>query len=112
MSRAKGILQTRRECYLCREWRGCRNDQNLELHHIFPGSRRAMSDKTGCVVYLCRDHHQGNHGAHHSPMTAHYLMWHAQDAYEKRYGHEDFMAKFGKNYKAVKTRDLNEEENE
>lgn len=104
MPKAKGIIQTRRECYLCRILAGLSTTQNLELHHVFPGSRRQLSDKTGLVVYLCHEHHTGSSGVHQRKTAAYKVMWDAQDAYEKLYGHEDFMKKFGKDYKALETR--------
>ena len=37
----------------------------VEKHHIFYGTaNRRLSDKYGLTVWLCREHHRGNSGAH------------------------------------------------
>lgn len=46
-----------RECFIC-------HSPYVELHHIYPSSRRPISDREGCTVYLCREHHQGLSGVH------------------------------------------------
>lgn len=110
MGKPKSIVQLRKECYLCREWGFRRNTDKLELHHVFPGNgTREISDKTGCVVWLCREHHTGAGGVHRDNVAAAYVQWHTQSAYEQLYGHEDFMDKFGIDYKAKKTRYLDRE---
>jgi len=55
---SKSILQDKKECYFCH------SVNNLQLHHIYGGSRRNISDKNGFTVYLCLNHHTGNEGVH------------------------------------------------
>ena len=45
------------ECFICRS-------PYVELHHIYPSSRRPISDREGATVWLCHLHHQGPHGVH------------------------------------------------
>ncbi len=87
-----------RECFLCgRNGRGDR----LELHHIFGGSRRSLSDKYKLTVYLCgeRCHRNGEYAAHRNKDTALYLHRHGQCMAEKNgMTRTDFIRLFGKNY--------------
>ena len=91
-------LQIKKECWFCA------NTQNLELHHIFFGSRRKMSDKykDQCTVWLCHDHHTGTNQAVHNSRQMDLALKHiGQSTFEKDYGHEKFMEIFGKNYLGV-----------
>lgn len=106
----QSILQSRKECYLCRELLFVQNTSGLQLHHIYPGSRRQMSDKTGCACWLCREHHTGQHGVHHSRALALWLMQRCQQAYAARSGQEDFMRKFGKDFLSISIAGLETED--
>ena len=46
-----------RVCYIC-------GSPNVERHHVFPSARRNASEREGCTVYLCHEHHQGRTGVH------------------------------------------------
>lgn len=87
------ILQTRKECYICRTQR------NLIVHHVYAGSRRQTSDRLGCVVSLCAEHHNmydfSVHVNHDMDMT---IKKDCQRKFEELYGHDKFMEEFGKNY--------------
>lgn len=55
---AESILQTRKECYLCRRFYNLRTVRGLEEHHILYGrGRRALSEQYGLKVWLCHMHH-------------------------------------------------------
>lgn len=98
---SKSILQTEKECYLCRKFYDLRCQIGLELHHIFGGTaNRKLSDKDGLVVYLCKRHHNTEpDGVHFNNKNMETLRKDGQLAWEKRYtGHYDFMKKYGKNY--------------
>lgn len=41
----------------------------VEQHHIYPSSRRPISDREGATVFLCHEHHQGRHGVHSGDRT-------------------------------------------
>lgn len=88
----KSILQDKKECYICHAAEG------LEEHHIFGGSRRRASEKHGCKVWLCRRHHTGADGVQLNARKSLMLKREAQRRYEQLYGHEAFIAAFGKNY--------------
>lgn len=87
------ILQTEKECYVCRTTVG------LERHHIFAGAaNRPLSEKYGCWVYLCAEHHRGRTGAHQNRALDLRLRKECQEAWEKLHG-DTFAEIFGRNYK-------------
>jgi len=70
----------------------------VQLHHTHGGINRKLSDKYGLIVPLCLEHHTGSKGAHNSRTLDLYLKKLGQQAFEDRYGHEDYMRIFGKSY--------------
>ena len=74
-----------KRCWLCG-----RNgaDDPLDVHHIFGGANRKLSDKFGLTVYLCHErcHIFGPEAAHRSGETAERLH---------RYGQEKAMREQG-----------------
>ena len=88
------MIQTEKECYFCKTTLG------LERHHIFYGvANRKLSEKDGCVVWLCREHHTGNTGVHHNRMADLSLKRLCQMAWQEKYGtKEDFIRRYGKSY--------------
>lgn len=88
-----------KECFLC-----CRNGRGdmLELHHIFGGANRQLSDKYGLTVYLCgeRCHRNGEYSAHKNPQIAEYLHKYGQKKamLENGWTVKQFTEIFGKNY--------------
>ena len=84
------------ECWFC----GCTGQ--LHRHHIFFGHKnRNISEKYGCWVYLCREHHEGTYGVHgkYGHERDFTLKKVAQRAWEDVYGSRDeFRAIFGKSY--------------
>lgn len=55
---AKSILQSDKECYLCRKRYNLRTTRGLEEHHILFGrGRRELSERYGLKVWLCHNHH-------------------------------------------------------
>lgn len=69
-------------CWLC-------GNPNVEEHHIYSSSRRPISDREGCVVYLCHLHHQGSVGVHNDSDFNKWLRMECQRRWEKREGVED-----------------------
>lgn len=99
---SRSVLQDRdrRECYLCALGWG-EGFGPLEEHHIFYGSHHARksSEHYGLKVLLCIGHHrEGKKAVHKNPETRAFLCRIAQEAFEKRYGHEKHMEIFGWNY--------------
>lgn len=90
------------ECWICYKEYMDHNTSCLHRHHIFFGVKnRSLSEKYGCWVYLCQEHHEGTDGihgkrGHERDLT---LKRVAQRAWEKKYGsREEFRAIFGKSY--------------
>ena len=91
----RSIVSIDKQCWVC----GSR--ENLHKHHIYYGvSNRPLSEKYGCVVYLCYYHHNGsNEGVHFNHMLDLLLKKHCQRAWEKKYGdREAFRKIFGRSY--------------
>ena len=94
---AKSIINNQKRCFRCGK-----GDQqgDIHKHHIYAGAFRAKSEKWGCWVYLCRDHHTGNHGVHTRKGSDYWLHLKklAQVEFEKRHGHDLFMQEFRRNW--------------
>ena len=84
-------------CLLC-------GNPYVEIHHVYPSSRRPVSEREGCVVALCREHHQGRHGVHSGDRSLdRWLKADCQRRWEEREGidapeHKAFIALMGRNY--------------
>lgn len=91
----RSLLQRNKACYMCG------TTQNLHRHHVFFGSaNRKLSDADGCVVYLCKYHHTGEHGVHFNKKLDLSLKRKCEQAYLKHYNKtiDDFIQRYGKNY--------------
>lgn len=86
----ESILQTETECFIT----GSRTD--LHLHHVFHGPRRKAADEWGCWVWLRSDIHRQLHDR--DPEMDRMIKRICQERFEELYGHEKFMAVFGKSY--------------
>lgn len=99
---AKSILQSRRECYVCRRWYNVCTLTGLEEHHILTGPLRSFAERNGLKVWLCHRHHnEPGFSAHFDPDLAAELKRTAQTYYEETRGphaHEQWMAAVGKDY--------------
>lgn len=91
---AKSILQQGDpRCFFC----GSQLD--LEAHHCFGGvANRKLSEKYGLKVWLCAYHHRGTEGVHSSYEANKKLKQIAQEAFEQKHSHEEWMRIFRKNY--------------
>lgn len=85
-------------CYLIGDGCPCKGGKNR--HHVFFGhANRRLSEKDGCWVYLCVEHHTGNGGVHQNRDKDLALKMKAQAAWEERYGtREEFRKRYGKSY--------------
>lgn len=91
--RADSLLQREKVCYITGDTR------YLEVHHLFPGCRRAASDRLGLWIWLRHDWHTGTPYAVHSDRTLHKrLQREGQRAFEARYSRAEWMKEMGKNY--------------
>ena len=90
----ESIVQTgEKQCYLCGR------QINLERHHLMPGiANRKLSEKYGLWVWLCHNCHTGTDGAQYNNDKGISLKKDGQEAFEKKYSHEDWMHVFGRNY--------------
>jgi len=89
---AKSILQTEKKCWFCE------SQVQLECHHIFAGPNRPISEKYGLKVWLCHEHHTGDHGAQYDKDKSLWLKQEAQKAFEQIHGHKLWMELIRKNY--------------
>lgn len=90
----KSIMQSKKECYLCR-----RTD-NLHEHHIFEGTgRRRLSEKYGLKVYLCAQHHNmSDESVHFNADLRNELYQDGQRAFERVYPGLNFLEIFSINF--------------
>ena len=97
---AKSILQSDKECYLCRRMYNLRTTRGLEEHHILFGrGRRELSEQYGLKVWLCHRHHnEPGYSAHFDHHLRLDLKKQAQRDFESLYGHDRWMAETGKDY--------------
>ena len=72
----------------------------MELHHIYKGKNRKISDQNGFVVHLCPDCHRGTDGVHgkFGHLMDMYLEKSCQLTYEETHTREEFMKLIGRNY--------------
>ena len=92
---SRSIISNERVCYICE------TPSVLHKHHIFYGTaNRKNSEKYGCWVYLCANHHNmSNAGVHFDKDFDRFLKRLAQIKFEECNGsREDFIKIFGKNY--------------
>ena len=106
---AKSIIQDQRikECYLCRQqadrigYFGELKSWGLHKHHCMHGTaNRKLAEKDGLWVYLCEEkhHEHGPEAPHDNPEVDLQLKQIAQQAFEKKRSHEEWMLRYGKNY--------------
>lgn len=98
---AKSILDTTKGiCFICKQ------HDFTEVHHIFGGPNRRLSDEDGLVVYLCPYcHNIPPRGVHFDAQAMKRLRQVGQRAYEEKMAEngvekprEAFMKRYGKNW--------------
>lgn len=76
-----------------------REKRNLEEHHVLFGNTHAFAEAEGLKVNLCLDHHRiGVAAVHNNDENAKLLMAIAQEAWERKHSHEEWMLHVGVNY--------------
>lgn len=109
---AKSIIQKytdqhSRECFLCREeadkqgYFGELKHTGLHKHHFMHGTAdRKLAEKDGLWAYMCeeRHHEHGPEAPHDNQEVDLKLKRVAQETYEKKFGHEEWMDRYKKNY--------------
>lgn len=93
------ILQAKedRSCLICR-LKGRDPAYGVHQHHAFGGPNREKSEQYGLKAWACFECHEGNSGVHRDRDTDLMFKEYAQQIFEEKYGHELFMAEFGRNY--------------
>lgn len=81
-----------RKCYLTG-----RTD-NLDKHHVLNGPFRKKAEAFGLWIYLNHDVHMKLHQTPQGQKVAIWLKQQAQEAFERKYGHEKWMKEFKRNY--------------
>lgn len=96
----KSIMQSNKECYLCRKMFNICNERGLHEHHIYEGyGRRRQSEAIGAKVWLCAKHHNmSDYGIHFNKEEDMELKRACQRKFEETHTREEFMEKIGKNY--------------
>ena len=91
---ANSIIQSEKKCLLCE------TTQRLHEHHcIYGRGRRPLAEKYGLTVWLCVEHHVGQHGVHNNKDLSMQLKKLAQTKFEAEYGQNiRFQDIFGKSY--------------
>ena len=103
---SKSIVQTQKECYICRYladqqgYYGELPSAGLHKHRIMFGiANRKKSEHFGLWVYLCVPHHEYGVDAVHSNRDARiFLCQIGQQAFEQKYSHEKYMQEFGRDW--------------
>lgn len=87
----ESLLSKEEKCYITGRY-NC----DLVRHEIFFGvANRKLSKKWGCWVYLTPQAHAQVHADRKTDLK---LKAECQKAFETKYGHDKFMATFGRNY--------------
>ena len=86
----ESILQTEKKCFVSGA------ERELDLHHVYAGSRRKASDKWGCWVWLRHDIHMDLHSR--DSALDKMIKRTCQERFEELYGHDVFMKVFGKSW--------------
>lgn len=96
VSKKPSLYPTDDGCFLC-------HSPYTECHHIYPSSRRPISEREGCTVRLCHEHHQGLTGVHNNHELQEFFRADCQRRWEEREGidepdHESFIRLFYRSY--------------
>jgi len=81
-----------KKCYICGTTR------DLQIHHIYGGYNRNMSDENGFWCYLCLNDHTGRDGVHSHPEKLLKLRQVCEKKYLETHKLEEFMKLTGRNY--------------
>ena len=79
----------------------CGSPYDVEVHHCLYGTgERKLSTKYGLVMPLCAFHHRDYKGGVHglNKILDRQIKQLAQKRFEAKYGHEQWMKVFGRNY--------------
>lgn len=86
------IMQNGKYCWVCYA------RYPLHKHHIYGGRNRSISEREGFYIWLCPDHHTGDHGIHRIPRADLMAKRVCQRKYEETHSREAFIRLIGKSY--------------
>ena len=87
------IMQNVKLCYVCGR------PGRLHKHHVYGGANRKISEKEGCWIWLCPEHHNmSDSGVHFSRELDLQLKRECQKEWERHGTREEFRQKFGKSW--------------
>ena len=92
---AGSIISEEKRCFICGSY------QWIEIHHVFGGANRKLSEKYGLKVPLCHYcHNEPPNGVHFNKKNMRKLQAYAQAKamWHFRWSIDDFRAIFGRNY--------------
>lgn len=93
--KSKSILSNEKQCYICGNLYG------LDVHHIYGGGNRSVSDTNGFWIYVCRRcHTYAMYSIHKNPNAKwdKELKQRCQMEFEKNHTREEFIRKIGRSY--------------
>lgn len=99
--KSESILQTEKECYICRKRYGMRAVGGLQVHHIYFGKNRKISDANGFWVWLLPIYHTESNIAVHcknGEALDRELKEDCQRKYEETHSREEFIKLIGRSY--------------
>ncbi len=97
----KSIIQSEKECFICRVNYDVKTTNGLHEHHIFEGTaRRKQSEKYGLKIWLCHRHHTTDprYSIHYQKQLDLELKQLAQKKFEESHSREEFIEHFIKSY--------------
>lgn len=87
---SKSIISNEKKCFICGA------ERNIELHHIYGGKNRKISDQNGFTVYLCHQCHF--EVTNNMNWKDKYLKVLCQTTYEADHTRGEFMKLVGRSY--------------
>lgn len=87
-------MQHDKKCYMCG------TTHQLQKHHVMNASNRRHAEQDGLWVWLCMDCHTGSRGVHNNARLMEELKRQAQAIYEDTHTHEEWMSRYGRNYRS------------
>ena len=90
------IIQTKTECFICRQFFNFETLYPLERHHFLHGTgMRQLADADGLWAWLCVRHHRELHDLNKFDKDLQII---AQRAYIKKHSREEYFKRYGKFY--------------
>ena len=98
---SRSILQDEKECYVCRKKMNTSVRGGLQIHHIYAGKNRRISDHNGFWIWILPYWHNGCNDAVHCKNGSALDLELKQDCqrkYEETHTREEFIQLIGRSY--------------